>query len=107
MNITPFVDGLKKVLEEYRVRNGFTYFTSTNIVVTEGKKFFKVLKQEVLRDGDLGSATIVCFIDKTTGDIFKPASWNAPAKHVRGNVLSAQNGMEAINQNGHVVYLRE
>lgn len=26
------------------------------------------------------------FVDKTTGEIFKPATWRAPAKHARGNI---------------------
>lgn len=27
------------------------------------------------------------FIDKATGDVYKPASWKAPAKHIRYNLL--------------------
>lgn len=36
------------------------------------------------------------FVSIETGDVFKPASWKAPAKHARGNIYSDQNGMEAI-----------
>src|ERR1700675_4550764 len=33
------------------------------------------------------------FIDKTNGDVLKPATWAAPAKHARGNLFDASNGM--------------
>jgi len=31
--------------------------------------------------------SVHAFIDKTTGDVYKPASWKAPAKHIRYNLL--------------------
>ncbi len=30
---------------------------------------------------------VYCFIDKTNGDVLKPASWRGPAKHARGNIF--------------------
>jgi len=32
--------------------------------------------------------TVYAFIEKETGNILKPASWNAPAKHARGNIYN-------------------
>jgi len=52
------------------------------------------------------SNCIHAFIDLATGDIYKPASRNAPAKHVRGNVLSDENGMESLDSCGFVRYLK-
>ena len=51
-----------------------------------GKKFIKVfnLQYDTLQNRNeyrAGSAT--AFIDKNTGEVYKPASWKAPAKHVR------------------------
>lgn len=54
--------------------------------VQEGRKYIKVT-----RDG-----SVFAFIDKKTGDIFKPASWQAPAKGVRGNLFSDRGGLEAL-----------
>ncbi len=105
MNITPFLDALEQRLNEYKERNNFTYFAKYEVIYTEGKKFFKVFRQEVAHGGTKYSS-IVAFIDKATGDIFKPSGCNAPAKHARGNVLSAQHGMEAIDESGFVRYLR-
>ena len=40
------------------------------------------------------------FIDTTNGDVLKPASWNAPAKHARGNIFDAFNGMKYVGPYG-------
>lgn len=31
--------------------------------------------------------SVFCFIDPTTGDIYKAATWSKPAKHIRGNIF--------------------
>ena len=106
MNITPFVNKLQERLTEYKNRNNFTYFEKYEVIATEATKFFKVYRVEVYENGKKNTPHIVAFIDKATGDIFKPASWKAPAKHARGNVLSPENGMEAIDDMGFVKYLK-
>ena len=63
--------------------------------VNKGRKYFKVVI----------SGSVHSFIDKTSGDILKPASFNAPAKHARGNVFSKTSGSEALDINGNVNYL--
>ena len=55
-------------------------------VIKEGKKYLKVIQQDYdtfqdrncYRDG-----SVHAFIDKNTGEVYKPASWKSPAKHVR------------------------
>jgi hypothetical protein len=46
--------------------------------VETGKKYHKV----VMIDGG-GSQSVHCFVDKQTGQVYKSASWKAPAKGVR------------------------
>ena len=57
--------------------------------VYSGKRYYKIVQQEFetwegskyyqqYRDG-----SVHCFVDKETGDVYKPASWSAPAKHIR------------------------
>ena len=46
-----------------------------------GRKYYKL----VHRSGK--SRSVHCFINKTNGDVLKSASWNAPAKGVRYNLL--------------------
>jgi hypothetical protein len=106
MNISKFLNSLKTRLNEYKERNKLTYFSSYDVYATEGQKYFKVFKSEKTETGAEQHRAIVAFIDKTTGDIFKPASFMAPAKHSRGNINSEHDGMEAINEMGFVHYLR-
>jgi len=104
--ILSFASKLAARLNEYKTLCGFTYFSHYEITVSEGKKYTKVFSVEVGANGSKGANRIVCFIDNQTGDIFKPASFSAPAKHARGNVNSPQNGMEAITPDGFVYYLK-
>jgi hypothetical protein len=45
-----------------------------------------------------------CFVDMTNGDILKPATWKAPAKHARGNIFRGD-AVKAVNPYG-TNYLR-
>ncbi len=56
--------------------------TSEKVLIETGRKYHKVII-------DHGHQRIVhSFVDRKTGDLFKPASWNAPAKQVRYNLLT-------------------
>ena len=55
-----------------------------------GKKYIKVfnLQYDTFQDrNEYRAGSVTAFIDKQTGEVFKPASWKAPAKHVRFNLL--------------------
>ena len=53
----------------------------------EGKKYIKVVREEYDERNDRWRDTTVhAFIDRETGEVYKPASWKAPAKHVRFNL---------------------
>ena len=47
-----------------------------------GRKYWKVIQQDE-RDGNYRDGGVHAFIDKNTGEVYKPASWKSPAKHVR------------------------
>jgi hypothetical protein len=47
---------------------------------TVGKKYFKVFTSD-----NGGSRSVYCFIDRA-GNIYKAATWSAPAKGKRGNI---------------------
>ena len=52
----------------------------------EGKKYYKVVREEYDETNDRWRDTTVhAFVDRKTGEVYKPASWKAPAKHVRFN----------------------
>lgn len=48
----------------------------------EGGRYMKIVKE----DGST-SRSVWAFVDKTNGDVLKPAGWNAPAKNARANVF--------------------
>lgn len=58
---------------------------------SRGKRYWRV----VARNPDTGSRSAFAFVDSTTGDVLKPASWKAPAKHARGNVWGGLDGVSA------------
>lgn len=40
------------------------------------------------------------FVDYATGDVLKASSWVAPAKHARGNIYDAHNGLKTMGPYG-------
>lgn len=104
-DIGRIIPHLYKNLRDYKEKTGLTYFRDYFIRVGMGKKYFKLFACEIYPDGKTNTGRLICFVDKTTGDIYKPASYAAPAKHARGNVNSDSCGMEAFNEGGFVRYL--
>jgi len=59
-------------------------------VLEPGRKYIKVVREEYW-DNNIGrvSKSVHAFIDSVTGDIYKAASWKAPAKNgARFNVVN-------------------
>ena len=57
---------------------------------TVGKKYIKVFNLQYEapceyynRKGGYRQGSVTAFVDRSTGEVYKPASWRAPAKHVR------------------------
>ena len=54
--------------------------------IREGKKYYKIVEVEFdtfQGRNEYRDTSVHSFVDKNTGDVYKPASWKAPAKHVR------------------------
>ena len=51
-------------------------------VIEEGGKYLKIV-MEVPNDNRPPSRSVHAFVDKKTGEVYKAASFKAPAKHVR------------------------
>ena len=73
---------------------------------TTGKKFHKVyfLQYEeenkyYNRKAGYTAGSVHCFVDKQTGEVYKPASWKAPAKHVRFDLRLIQDREFLFNPN--------
>ena len=65
----------EKIFEIYN--NG----VSDEYYLDEGRKYYKLIH----KNGS--SRSVHCFIDKSSGDVYKSASWKSPAKGVRYNLL--------------------
>ena len=70
-------------------------------VMKAGSKYTKIMTAD---KPDQDGKSAYAFINNNTGDVLKAASWNAPAKHARGNINDAS-GLAACNKYG-IVYLR-
>ena len=99
-------DYSKKQLES--VKNGTANLMRFNVI--EGRKYWKIFSYEYddrLEEYKQGS--INAFINKQTGEVFKPASYNKPAKHVRYNLLDENSRAECLlkaDWAGGYLYLR-
>ena len=69
--------------------------------LTTGRKYHKIVDE--IHGG------VHCFIDKQTGEVYKPASYNKPAKHVRYDMrlINERNAMLSnADWAGSYLYLR-
>ena len=75
-------DYAKKQLED--VNNGTANLMKFKIV--SGKKYYKIIQQDydTFQDrNEYRDGSVHAFVDKNTGEVYKPASWKSPAKIVR------------------------
>ena len=85
--------------------------------VKTGKKYYKIVQQEFETwekskyYGQYRDSSVHAFADKKTGQVYKPASWAAPAKHVRYDLRIIREREFLFNSNntgwaGGYLYLR-
>jgi hypothetical protein len=64
----------------------------TALSIAPGRRYAKIVATD-----SSGSRSARCFVDVTTGDILKAASWSAPAKNfARGNVHSLPETLSTV-----------
>ena len=89
-NPTKLTEGYKSYYQEQleKIEDGTANLYKWDYQV--GKKFIKVFNLQYEeaneyynRKGGYRAGSVTAFIDKNTGEVYKPASWKAPAKHVR------------------------
>ena len=85
----------QSIIDQHYAGN-YPNMTVPKLEVQPGRKYIKVTKS----DGG-----VYAFIDGNNGDILKPASWKAPAKHPRGNIFDSSGGMACMSNYGPA-YLR-
>ena len=81
-------DGERQDLSEYAQQQldalNDGSFRGMRFTITTGKKYHKITSNDWDdRTEDWRSGGVHAFVDKKTGEVYKPASWKSPAKHVR------------------------
>ena len=82
--------------------------------VNTGKKYYKIVQMEfdTFQDrNEYRAGSVHAFVDKQTGQVYKPASWQSPAKHVRYDLRIIREREFLFNSNntgwaGGYLYLR-
>ena len=74
-----------------RIQNGTANLMKFEI--REGKKYYKIVQVEYdtfQNRNEYRDSSVHSFVDKNNGNVYKPASWKAPAKHVRYSFQSPE-----------------
>ena len=106
----PYPEYAREQLDE--IENGtanLMYFTINN-----GKKYYKIVQMEFdtfQNRNEYREGSVHAFVNKETGQVYKPASWRAPAKHVRYDMRIIKEREFLFNPNntgwaGGYLYLR-
>jgi hypothetical protein len=96
--LNDYVDNVQSIVNTFFKRNYANLEPPVLKVMPRGRVYKKVVFT--------GSQNSVhSFIDIKTGDIYKPASWKAPAKHARGSIYKDK-GSKALDGMGNVRYLK-
>ena len=73
-----------------------------DFVIESGRKYLKIVMVNNQR-------SVHAFVDRKTGELYKPAGWQGPAKHVRGQLLdsaSREDILERCDWAGGYLYKR-
>jgi len=70
-----------------------------------GRKYIKVWSYLVVGDERRSGRSCWMFVDKNTGECYKPASYKAPAKHVRYLITQLADNPHICDAYGSFLYL--
>ena len=94
-----FVEGCQRIHTDHQAR-AYPNVTPGTITAAAGRRYVKIVRLVVGQ-----GRSVHCFVDTTNGDVLKAAGWKAPAKHARGNIFDASNGLGWMGEYGPA-YLR-
>lgn len=76
-------------------------------IIEKGKKYYKVISQDMGKDGKVIQRSAHCFVDQTNGNVYKANSWSGPAKGIRYNLVdpeSKQHLLRVADPHGGYLY---
>ena len=103
--------GLCKSLEENYQKSYPNSSSDKTFKMELGRKYWKIVQKDVDANGKEWSGGVHAFVDRNTGQVYKPASYKSPAKHVRYDMRIINNREQLHNPNftdwaGGYLYLR-
>ena len=78
--------------------------TKVSFIFETGRKYHKILEID-----SRGDQSTHAFVDKETGDVYKPAGWAKPEQHVRYNLLERSSREDCLSRAdwaGGYLYMR-
>ena len=83
---------------EYSYNKRYSKYDYLCIERVPGKKYIKLVCAYYNRETkERNHSSVWCFIDKNTGDVYKPASYKAPAKIVRYKLMDDKSYEAALH----------
>ncbi len=85
--ISTAVDGYARRVQQV-AQEAYDFQEPADRPVIEVQTLRKYYRLVMAYDGGRGQRSVHSFVDKQTGAVYKPASWNAPTKDPRYNVVT-------------------
>ena len=103
--------GLCKSLEENYQQSYPNSSSDKTFKMKLGKKYWKIVQSDIDANGKEWSGGVHAFVDRNTGQVYKPASYKSPAKHVRYDMRLIQDRANLHNSRftdwaGGYLYMR-
>ena len=103
--------GLCKSLEENYQQSYPNSSSDKTFKMELGRKYWKIVQTDIDANGKVWSGGVHAFVDRNTGQVYKPASYKSPAKHVRYDMRIITDRAKLHNPNftdwsGGYLYLR-
>lgn len=106
-----WLEGAQKKVDDHWTEQKYTHAMSPVLKFKQGSRYMIVQACDRDLQGNVQQrGRAYAFIDRTggdingtphkVGDVLKPASWKVPAKHARGNIFDAKNGLGSLSAYG-------
>ena len=82
------LEGIHTDYTNWSNRTEYDDIKKANLYIKPGRKFDKIIHDNSVWGFVAKTDGVLKGIPYNVGDVFKAASWNAPAKHVRGTIFS-------------------
>ena len=98
ITLTERIESLIQAGEDSYNKTGSTRVEYLRIEPRPGKKYIKLVATNYNSEShERSHSSVWCFIDKNTGDVYKPASYKAPAKIVRYKLMNDKSYEAALH----------